>query len=57
MTMSTDKIRVSTYVEPELKRQAERLARIQKRSFSNLLEVMLEQSIAEAIEKGLISND
>jgi len=55
--MSTDKIRVSTYVEPELKRQAERLARIQKRSFSNLLEVMLEQSIAEAIEKGLISND
>ena len=57
MAMSTDKIRVSTYVEPELKRQAERLARIQKRSFSNLLEVMLEQSIAEAIEKGLIVND
>lgn len=57
MTVATDKIRVSTYVEPELKRQAEKLAKLQKRSFSNLMEVLLEQSVAEAIEKGLISND
>jgi len=57
MTVTTDKIRVSTYVEPKLKRQAEKLAKLQKRSFSNLMEVLLEQSVADAIEKGLISND
>ena len=54
MTVATDKIRVSTYVDSSLKAQAEKLAKSQKRSFSNLLEVLLEQAVAEAVEKGVI---
>ena len=57
MTVATDKIRVSTYVDPFLKAQAEKLAKSQKRSFSNLLEVLLEQAVADAVEKGVIGND
>jgi len=53
----SDKIRVSTYLDLALKKQAEKLAKVQKRSFSNLLEVLLEQAVTEAIEKGVINND
>ena len=57
MTVATDKIRVSTYIDPALKKQAEKLAKTQKRSCSNLLEVLLEQAVTEAIEKGVINDD
>jgi predicted solute-binding protein len=55
MTVATDKIRVSTYIDTDLKKQAEKLAKIQKRSFSNLLEVLLEEAVTEAVEKGVIT--
>jgi hypothetical protein len=57
MTVATDKIRVSTYLDPSLKKQAEKLAKSQKRSFSNLLEVLLEEAVTQAIEKGVIGDD
>lgn len=54
MCVATDKIRVSTYISPELKDLAEQLAKLKKRSLSNLLEVLLEEAVKK---EGLMSDD
>lgn len=51
------KIRVSACLDSRTKVDLERLAKIHKRSLSNLIEVLLEQAVTEAVEKGVINND
>lgn len=45
MTVATDKTRVSTYIDYELKEQAERAAQIEGRSLSNYLEQLIKRDI------------
>jgi hypothetical protein len=47
MTVSTDKARVAAYVPIELKEAAEELAKSQKRSLSNLIEILLDRAVRE----------
>lgn len=56
MTLTTDKTRVSTYIEPRLKEQAEKIAANQGRSLSNYIEQLIKQDVAKAIKKGEIQD-
>lgn len=47
MTLTTDKVRVSTYIEQSLKKKAEKAAKAEGRSLSNYIE----QLIKKAVEK------
>jgi len=48
----TDKKRISLYVEENLKVDLERLAKIRKRSLSNLIEVICEEVVMQAKNSG-----
>jgi CopG-like RHH_1 or ribbon-helix-helix domain, RHH_5 len=48
----TDKKRISLYVEENLKIDLERLAKIRKRSLSNLIEVICEEVVIQALHSG-----
>jgi predicted transcriptional regulator len=48
MTVTTDKIRVSTYIDPNLKKDLEKLAKARKRSLSNLIEVICQEAVNQA---------
>ena len=50
MTLATDKKKISVYIDEELKLKAEKLAKLEKRSLSNLLEVLLQQAVDKAEE-------
>ncbi|NJK50879.1 hypothetical protein HC931_24690 [Candidatus Gracilibacteria bacterium] len=50
--MVTDKKRISLYVEENLKTDLERLAKIRKRSLSNLIEVICEEIVKQALHSG-----
>jgi predicted transcriptional regulator len=52
--VTTDKKRVSLYVEEDLKADLELLAKARKRSLSNLIEVLCEEAAAEAKKSGEI---
>lgn len=45
MGVATDKIRVSTYITPELKEQAEKLAAREGRSLSNYIEQLIKRDV------------
>jgi predicted transcriptional regulator len=48
----TDKARVATYIEEELKQKLERLAALEDRSVSNFLERLIKQTIEQAEKEG-----
>lgn len=50
MSLTTDKVRVSTYIEQSLKKKAEKAAKAQGRSLSNYIE----QLIKKDVEKGYL---
>ncbi|MEC4817817.1 MAG: ribbon-helix-helix protein, CopG family [Scytonema sp. PMC 1069.18] len=50
----TDKKRVSLYIEETLKVELEKLAKVRKRSLSNLIEVLCEEAIQQAKKQGEI---
>ena len=52
MTVATDKVRVSTYIEDALKPRLELLAKRRKRSVSNLIEVLCQEAIDKAKKDG-----
>ncbi|MBD1822911.1 ribbon-helix-helix protein, CopG family [Cyanobacteria bacterium FACHB-DQ100] len=50
----TDKARVATYLDEELKQKLERLAALEDRSVSNFLERLIKQVIEQAEKEGKI---
>lgn len=50
--MATDKKKVSVYLDEELKIDSDKLAKFEKRSLSNLIEVLLHKAIEEAKHEG-----
>jgi predicted transcriptional regulator len=48
----TDKARVATYIEEELKQKLERLAALEDRSVSNFLERLIKQAVEKAEKEG-----
>jgi|GEM_PF-4416012 predicted transcriptional regulator len=55
--VTTDKKRISLYVEEDLKAKLEILAKARKRSLSNLIEVLCEEVAAAAEKSGEIPAD
>lgn len=53
-TVTTDKKRISLYVEEDLKIELEALAKTRKRSLSNLIEVLCQEAIDRAKQQGEI---
>ena len=47
MTVSTEKAKIAAYVPKEVKEDAERLAKAQNRTLSNLVGMLLEKAIKE----------
>lgn len=41
--LTTDKVRLATYIEPALKARLERVAKAERRSVSNLVEIICER--------------
>lgn len=52
----TDKKRVSLYIEETLKVELEKLAKVRKRSLSNLIEVLCEEAVQQAKKQGEINS-
>ncbi len=52
MTVATDKKKISAYLTNGLKEKAEKLAQSEKRSLSNLIEVVLQQAVDKAQSEG-----
>ena len=52
MTVATDKRKISAYLEDSLKEDAEKLAKLQKRSLSNLIEILLQEAVDKAKSEG-----
>ncbi|MDX2244790.1 MAG: ribbon-helix-helix protein, CopG family, partial [Leptolyngbyaceae cyanobacterium bins.302] len=50
----TDKSRVATYIEEELKQKLEKLAALEDRSVSNFLERLIKQVVEQAEREGKI---
>jgi predicted transcriptional regulator len=50
----TDKSRVATYIEEELKQKLEKLAALEDRSVSNFLERLIKQVVEQAEREGRI---
>lgn len=54
ITVTTDKKRISLYVEERLKVELEALAKSRRRSLSNLIEVLCEEAVDKARQEGEI---
>jgi hypothetical protein len=54
MVLVTEKKKVSTYLPESLKADAESLARSEKRSLNNLIEVLLQEAVDKAKQDGRI---
>jgi predicted transcriptional regulator len=54
LNVPTDKARVATYIDEELKQKLEKLAALEDRSVSNFLERLLKQIIEQAEKEGKI---
>jgi hypothetical protein len=52
MTLATVKKKVSAYLSDELKADADKLAELNKRSLSNLIEVLLQEAVDKARQEG-----
>jgi hypothetical protein len=52
MTLATDKKKISAYLDDNLKADADRLAKLEKRSLSNLIEVLLQEAVDKAKHEG-----
>lgn len=50
----TDKARVATYIDDDLKQKLERLAALEDRSVSNFLERLIKQVVEQAEQEGKI---
>ena len=46
--------RVTVYLDPESKKQLEKLAKVKKRTVSNLVSVLIDEAIENAAAKGEI---
>ena len=57
MTVSTHKSRVGAYIPQELKEAAEAIAKSQKRSLSNLIEILLDKAVKENTDDQGTSQD
>ena len=53
-TVTTDKKRISLYVQEDLKTALEALAKARRRSLSNLIEVLCEEAVDRARQEGQI---
>ncbi len=53
-SVPTDKSRVATYIEEELKQKLEKLAALEDRSVSNFLERLIKQVVEHAEQEGKI---
>lgn len=54
-SVATDKARIVTYCDPDIKVKLEQLAALKIRSLSNLVELLLMQAVADAEESGELS--
>ena len=54
--VTTDKKRISLYVEEELKSTLEALAKARKRSLSNLIEVICQEAVDKALSNGELND-
>ena len=52
--MTTDKTRISVYIDPKLKEAAEKVAAYHSRSLSNYIEHLVKVDTARAIKQGEI---
>ncbi|NEQ51016.1 MAG: hypothetical protein F6K11_12930 [Leptolyngbya sp. SIO3F4] len=52
MVLATDKKKVSAYLEPDLKEDAEALAKARRMSLSTLIAVLLDREVKEAKKQG-----
>jgi hypothetical protein len=52
MSVATDKRKVSAYLDEDVKDKADRLAKLESRSLSSLIEVLLKEAIRKAEEDG-----
>jgi len=52
--VTTDKKRISLYVEEQLKADLEALAKTRRRSLSNLIEVLCQEAVEHAKQNGEI---
>lgn len=50
--MPTDKAKVSAYIDEELKKDFERLADLESRSMSNLVEILIREAVEKAKQSG-----
>ncbi len=55
--MATDKERVSLYLEKSTKEKMTELARVERRSLSNMIEILCEKEIRRARGEGRLDND
>jgi uncharacterized protein (DUF1778 family) len=53
--MSTDKERISLYVDPEKKEELKRLAKIRKRSLNSMIDVIFDDVLEKAKQDGELS--
>jgi hypothetical protein len=54
VTLATEKKKISAYIEDDLRVDAEKLARVEKRSLSNLVEKLLQEAVDRAKAEGRI---
>ena len=52
MTVATEKTKISAYLEQAVKDDADRLAKLESRSLSSLIEILLKEAIRKAKEDG-----
>jgi hypothetical protein len=52
MVLATDKRKVSAYLNDDLKSDADKLAKLEHRSLSNLIEVLLQKAVDKARQEG-----
>lgn len=53
-TMPTNKAKVGTYINQDLKTELEKLAELESRSVSNYVEILIKQAVASAKSEGKI---
>ncbi|HEY9879438.1 MAG TPA: ribbon-helix-helix protein, CopG family [Leptolyngbyaceae cyanobacterium] len=53
--MPTNKAKVGTYIDQELKEELERLAELESRSVSNFVELLIKEAVAKAKAEGKLT--
>ncbi|HEY9876867.1 MAG TPA: ribbon-helix-helix protein, CopG family [Leptolyngbyaceae cyanobacterium] len=54
-SMPTNKAKVGTYIDQELKEELERLAELESRSVSNFVELLIKEAVAKAKAEGKLT--